>query len=146
MLFGRLVYGQAQAASRIGKVIGEVVDKLGLRPAVLRVGLDYQSGIAGKRLTAPQRQKVGLGRALIKRPDYLIVNETLALLDGSAQTRITHAVLKSRPGKGVLWVYHDPRYQPDVVGLQSADTVGWLMPKSSSPQRASPDNLTITRL
>ena len=104
MLFGRLVYGQAQAASRIGKVIGEVVDKLGLRPAVLRVGLDYQSGIAGKRLTAPQRQKVGLGRALLKRPDYLIVNETLALLDGSAQTRITHAVLKSRPGKGVLWV------------------------------------------
>ncbi len=104
MLFGRLVYGQAQAASRIGKVISEVVDKLGLRAAVLRVGLDYQSGIAGKRLTAPQRQKIGLGRALLKRPDYLIVNETLALLDGSAQTRITKAVLKSRSGKGVLWV------------------------------------------
>ena len=32
-------------------------------------------------------------------------------------------------GKGVLWVYHDPHYQPDVVGLQSADTVDWLLPK-----------------
>jgi putative ABC transport system ATP-binding protein len=104
MLFGRLVYGQAQAASRIGKVMAEVVDKLGLRPAVLRVGLDYQSGIAGKRLTAAQRQKIGLGRALLKRPDYLIVNEALALLDAAAQNRITKAVLKIRAGKGVLWV------------------------------------------
>jgi hypothetical protein len=32
-------------------------------------------------------------------------------------------------GKGVLWVYHDPHYQADVVGLQSADTVDWLFPK-----------------
>jgi putative ABC transport system ATP-binding protein len=104
MLFGRLVYGQAQAASRIGKVMAEVVDKLGLRPAVLRVGLDYQAGIAGKRLTAAQRQKIGLGRALLKRPDYLIVNEALALLDAAAQNRITKAVLKIRTGKGVLWV------------------------------------------
>jgi len=35
----------------------------------------------------------------------------------------------TRSGKGVLWVYHDRHYQPDVVGLQSADTVEWLFPK-----------------
>lgn len=35
----------------------------------------------------------------------------------------------TRSGKGVLWVYHDSRYRPDVVGLQSADTVDWLLPK-----------------
>jgi len=29
----------------------------------------------------------------------------------------------TQSGKGVLWVYHDPHYQPDVVGLQSADGV-----------------------
>jgi hypothetical protein len=33
-----------------------------------------------------------------------------------------------RSGKGVLWVFHDPHYQPDVVGLQAADTVEWLFP------------------
>jgi hypothetical protein len=32
-------------------------------------------------------------------------------------------------GKGVLWLYHDLHYRPDVVGLQSADTVDWLLPK-----------------
>jgi hypothetical protein len=35
----------------------------------------------------------------------------------------------TRSGKGVLWMYHDPNYQPDVVGLQAADTVDWLLPK-----------------
>jgi hypothetical protein len=35
----------------------------------------------------------------------------------------------TRSGKGVLWMYHDPHYQPDVVGLQAADTVDWLLPK-----------------
>jgi hypothetical protein len=35
----------------------------------------------------------------------------------------------ARSGKGVLWVYHDPHYQPDVIGLQAADTVNWLLPK-----------------
>jgi hypothetical protein len=42
-------------------------------------------------------------------------------------TSSTNALTRS--GKGVLWVYHDPHYQPDVVSLQSADTVDWLLPK-----------------
>jgi putative ABC transport system ATP-binding protein len=104
ILFGRLVYGQALAAARIGKLIGEVLDELGLRPGVLRVGLDYQAGIAGKRLTAAQRQKIGLARALLKRPAYLIVNEATALLDGAAQSRILKNILKLRAGLGLLWV------------------------------------------
>jgi len=115
MLFGRLVYGQAQAAAKIGKIIGEVLDGLGLRPAVLRVGLDYQAGIAGKRLTAAQRQKIGLARALLKRPDYLIVNEATVLLDGAAQVRILKNILKVRAGKGVLWVL---RHADQAAGFQ----------------------------
>lgn len=35
----------------------------------------------------------------------------------------------SGAGKGVLWVCHDLHYRPDVVALQSADTVDWLLPK-----------------
>jgi hypothetical protein len=35
----------------------------------------------------------------------------------------------TRSGKGVLWMYRNPHYQPEVVGLQAADTVDWLIPK-----------------
>jgi putative ABC transport system ATP-binding protein len=104
ILFGRLVYGQAQAPSKIGKLIGDVLDGLGLRASVLRVGLDYPAGIAGKRLTATQRQKIGLGRALLKRPVYLIVNEATALLDSASQARLMENLLRARQGKAVLWI------------------------------------------
>jgi putative ABC transport system ATP-binding protein len=104
MLFGRMVYGQAQAGLRIGALIGEVLDKLDLRRAVLRVGLEYQVGVAGKRLSNVQRQKLGLARALLKQPRYLIVNEAMALIDAAGQARILKSVLKARQGKCVLWV------------------------------------------
>ena len=35
----------------------------------------------------------------------------------------------TRSERGVLWLYHDSHHQPDVVGLQAADTVDWLLPK-----------------
>ncbi len=103
ILFGRLVYGQAQAAAILGQAIGEVLDALNLRPAVLEVGLDFQVGIAGKRLTSAQRQKVGIARALVKKPDLLIVNEATAVLDSATQTRVLEAILQARAGMGVVW-------------------------------------------
>ena len=42
ILFGRLVYGQAQAEERIGTLIAEVLDELGLRDSVVEVGLGVQ--------------------------------------------------------------------------------------------------------
>lgn len=62
----------------------------------------------------------------------------IALADGKAlswamdgvRVEITSSTnVLTRSGKGMLWMYHDPRYQPDVVGLQAADTVDWLLPK-----------------
>jgi putative ABC transport system ATP-binding protein len=110
ILFGRLVYGQAQAAERIGGLIAEVLDSLGRRRAVLEVGLDYQVGNAGKRLSAAQRQKVDLARALVKRPDILILNEATTLLDAGAQARVMGNILAARRGKGVIWMLHRPSW------------------------------------
>jgi putative ABC transport system ATP-binding protein len=108
ILFGRLVYGQAQAADRIGRLIAEVLNSLGLRRAVLEVGLDYQVGIAGKRLSAAQRQKVDLARALIKRPDVLVLSDATTLLDTAAQAKVMERILTFRRGQSVLWMLDHP--------------------------------------
>jgi hypothetical protein len=56
--------------------------------------------------------------------------KTLSWTMGRDRVEITSSTNVLTPsGKGVLWVYHDPHYQPDVVGLQAADTVDWLLPK-----------------
>jgi len=108
ILFGRLVYGQAQAAERIGALISEVLDKLEMRRTVVGVGLEFNVGNAGKRLNAAQRQKIGLVRALVKRPDLLVINDATAVLDGGAQSRLMGEILKLRQGQAVIWVLSRP--------------------------------------
>jgi ABC-type multidrug transport system fused ATPase/permease subunit len=104
ILFGKLAYGQAEAAQRVGAVIGEVLDSLQLRSTVIDVGLEYNVGIAGSRLTPAQRQKLAIARALLRRPDLLILNQSTALLDNQSQSRIMDKVLAESAGRGLVWV------------------------------------------
>jgi putative ABC transport system ATP-binding protein len=110
ILFGRLVYGQAQAGERIGNLIAQVFDELGLRDSVIEVGLEYNVGVGGKRLPASQRQKLGIARALIKRPQLVVVNEAVAMFDGRTQDRIRDNILAdaSERGCGVFWIANRP--------------------------------------
>ncbi|MBX9945305.1 MAG: ABC transporter ATP-binding protein/permease [Reyranella sp.] len=110
ILFGRLVYGQAEAEQRIGTLIAEVLNELGLRDSAIEVGLDYNVGVAGKRLPATQRQKLGIARALIKRPQLLIVNEAVAMFDGRTQDRIRDNILAAATAdkRGVVWIANRP--------------------------------------
>ena len=103
ILFGRLAYGRAQSEEIVGRAMTEVLDGLGLRRAVTTVGLDYQVGVGGKRLTKVQRQKLAIGRALLKQPDLLIVNEAAAVMDNATQLRILSRVRERRLGHGIVW-------------------------------------------
>ena len=106
ILFGRIAHGRANAETRISEAVAEVLDQLGVRESVIDVGLEYQVGVAGKRLSAVQRQKLALGRALMKRPDLLVVDQATAIMDGQTQTRIMDRVLPERADGGVIWVLH----------------------------------------
>jgi len=104
MLFGRLIYGQAQAAQRIYRVIFEAVKELNLRTQVLSVGLEHGVGTGGRRLSAVQRQKVALVRALLRRPRILILNNALAPLEASVQARIAQALRREMEGRALILV------------------------------------------
>ncbi len=108
LLLGRIVYGQARADQTVRQLIGEVLDELDLTQAILRIGLAFDVGTRGKRLTAAQRQKIGLGRALVKRPDVLIINLALAVLDSASQERVMTNVLNWPETRGVVWVLVRP--------------------------------------
>ncbi len=106
ILFGRLAYGKARSASVVGQLIEEVVEELELKPAIMEVGLEYNVGIAGARLSATQRQKLAIARAVIKRPDVLIVDEATATLDSATERRIIDNLLRMHSGGGLIWVLH----------------------------------------
>lgn len=106
ILFGKVAYGQAEGAARVGKIIAEVVAELGLRNDIIEAGLDFEVGVGGSRLSASQRQKVTLARALLKRPDLLILNEALVALDAAGQARLLRVVMRLCEGRGIIWVLH----------------------------------------
>ncbi|MEH6648391.1 MAG: ABC transporter transmembrane domain-containing protein [Motiliproteus sp.] len=102
MLFGRLAYGQASARERITVLIHSVVEQLGLEPDVRHVGLDYQVGIAGSRLSLAQRQKLAIARILIKQPDVIVLNEALSGLDPAAERRLLANIRQQQQGRGLV--------------------------------------------
>jgi ABC-type multidrug transport system fused ATPase/permease subunit len=104
ILFGKPAYGQANAQAKINSLIADVVNELGLRNQIIEAGLNYEVGVAGGRLSAIQRQKLGLARALLKAPDLLIVNEALSSLDPASERRLIGNVRDRMKGHGILWM------------------------------------------
>lgn len=113
ILFGKIAYGQADSAARVGAVIGSVLDDLDLRALVIEVGLDFEVGIAGARLSSVQRQKIGIARALLRRPDILILNDAASTFDAPSQRRLVEKTLEAMEGRTVIWTTH----RPDVARL-----------------------------
>jgi len=81
-----------------------VVSELGLKSEVLAVGLEHGVGTGGRRLTGPQRQKVALVRALVRRPRILILNNTLAPLEAAVQTRIVKALRREMKDRCLILI------------------------------------------
>ncbi len=106
ILFGRLVYGQAQAAQKVGAVLSEVIDSLALRPQVIAVGLTFNVGAAGKKLSFAQRQKAGLIRALLKRPQLVILNNTISAFDEASQRRLLAGIRQNIKDATLVFVTH----------------------------------------
>ncbi|WP_366941154.1 ATP-binding cassette domain-containing protein [uncultured Kiloniella sp.] len=103
ILFGRLAYGRAEAGATIGRVMTELLDDLGLRSEVIEVGLEFNVGIAGNRLSSVQRQKLALARSLIKKPDLLILNEAAAVMDSQSQNRLVPSIMEAQEDRGICW-------------------------------------------
>ena len=104
ILFGKIVTGQAEGATRIGKLLRQILEELALRPLVVKIGLDYQVGTGGARLPAADRQKIAVGRAILKRPVVMVLDQAAAVLDPASQNRLLSSVLESRNQRGVYWV------------------------------------------
>ena len=113
ILFGRIASGLAEAVEQVDALLNTTLDALDLKGDIFRLGLRFNAGSGGKRLSIAQRQKLALARALIKRPDLLVVNRALTALGTDGQRRIIDEVLRlARRGEGrgfgVVWVLASP--------------------------------------
>lgn len=104
VLFGKIAWGQAQAREKIAWLVREVLEEMGLHDQVLEVGLGSECGVGGSRLALGQRQKLVLAREVLKRPNLLVLQNPLAVLDPSDQEAIRDALFEEFAGRTLVWI------------------------------------------
>jgi putative ABC transport system ATP-binding protein len=109
LLFGRVSHSAANAQARITEAITGVVDELGLRRAIERVGLSHQVGPAGRMLTAPQRASVNLVRCLVKRPEILVIDGALAPFAETHRKRLGGLLIERSRERSLFMVLPNDR-------------------------------------
>ena len=98
LLFGRLAQGQNQVGSRARTIVAEALERADLlkrvREVCIDVGLEFQAGAGGARLSPAMRQKLAIARALLKRPDVLVLSDAGSQLDPDSYSRILGRILE----------------------------------------------------
>ena len=103
ILFGKIALDKANAIEEVNHLVTEIIDQENLRPVIINAGLNSQAGLAGSRLSQGQRQKLSIARALLRRPDHLILNEATSSLDSGSQTIVMSNLLSEMKGRNLTW-------------------------------------------
>ncbi len=115
VLLGRVSQSAAEGNERVSEAIQNLLEEMKLSDDIFRIGLNFNVGSGGKRLSETQRQKLHLARALLKKPDMLIVNQGMNSLGAREQKQIIETVLNESINygdrkAGVVWVPVNPAF------------------------------------
>jgi ABC-type multidrug transport system fused ATPase/permease subunit len=104
---------------RLGDPVADVVEmRRALDAAGLGLALDRTVGDGGDELSAGERRRLAMARALLRRADLVVLDEATAGLDAVSEASIVRAArAEADRGAAVLMVAHRP------AALAGADRV-----------------------
>jgi putative ABC transport system ATP-binding protein len=107
LLFGRVAYGVPEASSRLGVVVDAGIEELGLVPFVLRHGLDIEAGPGGRLLGTRMRTIVHLVRAVLRRPDILILDGAMSELSRQDRRATLDSIRREWTGRTLIVTFNE---------------------------------------
>jgi ABC-type multidrug transport system fused ATPase/permease subunit len=102
ILFGKTKTEQTQARERIYQNIIQLLIEEDFLEAAVAIGMQYNVGRGGDKLSGGQRQKLAIARAFLKRPRIMIMDEATAALDNKSQGRIQSIIENHYKGESTL--------------------------------------------
>jgi ABC-type multidrug transport system fused ATPase/permease subunit len=88
IFFGKTKTANPKAQERIDQSIIQLLVEEDLLETVIQIGMHYDVGTKGDKLSGGQRQKLAIARAFLKYPKILIMDEATSALDNTSQARI----------------------------------------------------------
>ncbi len=102
IFFGKLKTANPQVQDTINEHIIQLLIEEGILEAIMEIGIQFQVGTKGDRLSGGQRQKLAIARAFLKKPKILIMDEATSALDNKSQARIQKLLDEHWKGKTTL--------------------------------------------
>jgi ABC-type transport system involved in cytochrome bd biosynthesis fused ATPase/permease subunit len=106
ILFGKPKTGKQEAQEKIDKSIIQLLIEEDLLERIVEIGMQFQVGQKGDRLSGGQRQKLAIARAFLKAPRMLIMDEATSALDNKSQARIQNQIDTRWRDRTIISVVH----------------------------------------
>jgi ABC-type multidrug transport system fused ATPase/permease subunit len=102
IFFGKTTTTNPMAQEKINQSIIHLLIEEDLLETIIEIGLKFQVGSTGDKLSGGQRQKLAIARVFLKAPTILIMDEATSALDNKSQARIQNLIETRWKGKNTL--------------------------------------------
>jgi ABC-type multidrug transport system fused ATPase/permease subunit len=102
ILFGQIKTSNPKALDMINQSIIQLIIEEDFLETIIEIGMQFQVGSKGDKLSGGQRQKLAIARTFLKSPRMMIMDEATSALDNKSQTRIQNLLETRWKGKTTL--------------------------------------------
>ncbi len=106
IFFGSLTSDSPKVEDRVNQCIVQLLIEEDLLEQVAAIGMEFEVGTRGDKLSGGQQQKLSIARVLLKKPKVLIMDEATSALDNASQSRIQNLIEKWKGSTTVISVIH----------------------------------------
>ena len=106
IFFGSVTSDSPKVEDRVNQCIVQLLIEEDLLEQIAAIGMDFEVGSTGDKLSGGQKQKLSIARVLLKQPKVFIMDEATSALDNKSQTRIQNLMERWKGSKTVVAVIH----------------------------------------